>query len=66
MKTHYYKDRTGNVRWKIVGRNGKIIGASTEGFSTFGKAKGNYDLVTLKSSLNPVEIAPNIRVRRTS
>lgn len=56
MKTHFYRDKTKrkDFRWKIVGRNGKIVGASSEGFTTLGKCKANYRMVTLKAYNNVV------------
>jgi len=29
-----YKDRAGDLRWRIVGKNGKKIDAATEGYRT--------------------------------
>lgn len=45
MKLHYYRDRNKQIRWKLVGRNGKIVDAATEGFSTVGKAAKNFALI---------------------
>lgn len=45
MKLIYYRDTAGEHRWKLVARNGKIVGSSSEGFSTRKKAKDNYDKV---------------------
>lgn len=57
MKTHFYRDKTKrkDFRWKIVSRNGEIVGASSEGFTTLGKCKANYRMVTLKA-YNNIEI----------
>lgn len=56
MKTHFYRDKTKrkDFRWKIVSRNGEIVGASSEGFTTLGKCKANYRMVTLKAYNNVV------------
>ena len=44
-KLHYYQERpTGDWRWKIVARNGKIIDSSSEGFKTKRTAIRNRDL----------------------
>lgn len=66
MKTRYYRDKKGEIRWHITGRNGLIIGASTEGYPTFGKAKANYAQVTLKAWNNKVEVDDNVAVKKVA
>ena len=66
MKTRYYCDKKGDIRWQIIGRNGLVIGASTEGYPTLGKAKGNYAQVTLKAWNNKVEIDDNVTVKKAA
>ena len=41
-KLEYYKDKVGEWRWKVTAANGKVIDASTEGFSTKWSARRNY------------------------
>lgn len=45
MKTTYYKDRAGKHRWRITGKNGEIVGASSQGFASKQKAEENLELV---------------------
>jgi len=40
-----YKDRDHKYRWRLVAGNGKIIGASSQGFTQKGGCKRNYQLV---------------------
>ncbi len=40
----FYKDKAGEWRWHIRAANGKITGASTEGFNTLEAAKRNCEL----------------------
>jgi uncharacterized protein YegP (UPF0339 family) len=44
MKLTAYKSTTG-WRWQIKSRNGKIVGASSEGFTTLRKCRDNADRV---------------------
>lgn len=36
-----YKDAKGELRWRLVARNGKILADSGEGFTRMGKVKAN-------------------------
>lgn len=47
MKTELYKDNKGEWRWQVTGRNGKIIGASSESFKRKGKAIQNIALLNV-------------------
>lgn len=40
---HFYKDEKGEWRWKIVASNGRIIGASTEGYKRLRSAEQNLE-----------------------
>lgn len=42
-KRELFKDRRGHYRWRVRGRNGKIVGASSEGFVTAASARRNFD-----------------------
>lgn len=41
----YYKDKRGKHRWRLVGGNHEIVGASTQGFASRQKARENAKLV---------------------
>lgn len=43
-KLFFYLDAAQEYRWTLVSRNGKIIGASSESFTTLGNAKKNARL----------------------
>ena len=46
MKHRYrdiYTDRQGFHRWRVVGGNGRIIAASSEGFSSAASARRNFN-----------------------
>jgi uncharacterized protein YegP (UPF0339 family) len=45
MKVVFYRDVRGEWRWKIVARNGRIVGASSEGFKRERAARRNLELV---------------------
>lgn len=54
MRTHegsttieFLQDNAKEYRWRITSRNGEIIGASSEGFSSFQNAKKNLALLVL-------------------
>ena len=40
-----YKDKRGKYRWRILGDNHKIVGASSQGFSSRDNAQDNLDLL---------------------
>ncbi len=42
----YREKKTGDWRWRISARNGKIVGASTEGYKTRRRAVSNCILIT--------------------
>lgn len=43
----FFQDNTQEYRWRVTSRNGEIIGASSEGFSTMQSAKKNLSLLVL-------------------
>ena len=45
MKTEFYKDKKGEHRWRVKSPNGKIVGASSEGFTRMRAAKRNLELM---------------------
>lgn len=45
MKTEFYKDKKGEHRWRVKSSNGKIVGASNEGFTRSRAAKRNLELM---------------------
>ncbi len=54
MRTHegsttieFFQDKAKEYRWRVIARNGEIIGASSEGFTTFHNAKKNLGLLVL-------------------
>lgn len=51
----YYHDANGDWRWRMVAKNGRIIGASTEGYVRLGDAKANLQAVRA-FDIRPVEI----------
>jgi len=44
MEWQFYKDKRGKHRWRVRGKNGEIIGASTQGYSSASLAKENAEL----------------------
>jgi uncharacterized protein YegP (UPF0339 family) len=46
MKIEIYRDRKREWRWRIKARNGRIVGASSEGFNRRGKAQKNLWLIS--------------------
>lgn len=46
-RVEYYTDKAGEYRWRIVAKNGVIIGASSEGFNSMSHAKKNLMLIIL-------------------
>jgi uncharacterized protein YegP (UPF0339 family) len=45
MKIEIYRDRKREWRWRIKVRNGRIIGASSEGFERRARAERNLHLI---------------------
>ena len=43
----FLQDTAKEYRWRVTSRNGEIIGASSEGFSSFQNAKKNLSLLVL-------------------
>lgn len=42
----FYRDAAGLYRWRIIARNGKIVGASSQGYKHHkSMAKNFYDLI---------------------
>ncbi|MEO0797184.1 MAG: DUF1508 domain-containing protein [Verrucomicrobiota bacterium] len=41
----FYRDNSGKYRWRIVSNNHEIVGASSQGFASRQKAKGNLRLI---------------------
>ena len=46
-KIHFYKDAAGEWRWNVQAVNGRIVGASSEGFVNFRDCKTNLLLLIL-------------------
>ncbi len=46
----FYKDKAGKHRWRIIAENGRIIGASSQGFASKQMAQENLGLVHAGSS----------------
>lgn len=44
-KYEYYKDKNGEWRWRVIAKNGEIIGASSEGFYDKSYAVSNLSLL---------------------
>ena len=42
---HCFQDKTGRHRWRIQSSNGKVIAASSQGFTTLASLHGNLLLV---------------------
>ena len=45
MKVRFYKDKRGKFRWRVTAENGKIVGASSQGFANRRLAKENVELL---------------------
>lgn len=41
-RVHYMRDNLGEWRWKRVAANGKIVGASSEGYGRLRDARANF------------------------
>lgn len=41
----FYRDAAGDFRWRIVAANGRIVHASSEGFSSAAKARKNLQVL---------------------
>lgn len=46
-KTGLYQDKAGKWRWRTVGENGEITGASSQGFCSPAEARVNANRVRL-------------------
>jgi uncharacterized protein len=46
LKMEYYIDKKGDHRWRALSVNGKIVGASSEGFSSKVNASNNFKALT--------------------
>ena len=44
----FYKDKAGKYRWRIEADNGRILGASSQGFASKQKAQENMELVYME------------------
>jgi len=44
MKWVFYKGKHGKYRWRVLAKNGKIIGASTQGYKRKQDCKNNAKL----------------------
>ncbi len=44
----FYKDKAGKYRWRITAENGRIIGASSQGFASKQMAQENMELVYME------------------
>jgi len=45
MEITIYKDKRGKYRWRIVADNGKIVGASSQGFASKDLVSNNLRLI---------------------
>jgi uncharacterized protein YegP (UPF0339 family) len=45
MELTFYKDNGGKWRWRVIADNGKIVGASSQGFASKQMAGENADLL---------------------
>jgi len=45
MELTFYKDKRGKYRWRVVADNGKIVGASSQGFASRELVGKNADLL---------------------
>lgn len=45
MTQTFYKDKAGKYRWRIVADNGRVVGASSQGFASKQMAHENAELV---------------------
>lgn len=45
IKLRFYRDDDGGHRWRLTAGNGKVIDASSEGFSSKSMARKNFRLV---------------------
>lgn len=45
MELTYYKDNSGKYRWRVRADNGRIVGASSQGFASRQMAGENADLL---------------------
>ena len=42
-KVVFYCDKAGDWRWKRTASNGKIVGASTEGYGGYSNCRANFE-----------------------
>lgn len=60
----FYKDAKGDIRWRMVAANGRIIGASTEGYKNLDDAWDNLVQVTRFGVVLTLDIArDNVKVQ---
>jgi len=45
MELTFYKDNGGKYRWRVVADNGRIVGASSQGFASKQMAEENTELL---------------------
>ena len=45
MILEFYKDKRGKYRWRVTADNGKIVGASSQGFASRALVGANADLL---------------------
>jgi hypothetical protein len=48
----YYRDQAGKWRWSVVARNGRVVDASSQGFTRKWSARRNYWLGQLRGWAN--------------
>ena len=53
----YYKDKKGKYRWRAVADNGKIVGASSQGFASKERAADNLMILQIMLLEETVKIA---------
>lgn len=46
LKMDFYQDKKGEYRWRALSSNGKIVGSSSEGFSSKANATNNVKSLT--------------------
>jgi uncharacterized protein YegP (UPF0339 family) len=61
MKFVMFKDEIGEWRWRLVGRNGRIIAAAGEGFKRKGGCKKSVEKVREGALMAPIVEEPETK-----
>ncbi len=65
MRFQTYKDRGGKWRWRVVGDNNRIVGASSQGFSSKYRCRKNAEMLLRGLILrNPMRTPPENWARK--